>query len=401
VRTSTLEFQATEIPIKLYQGYLIVTEGRVGNLEHQHLVLDTGTNPSMIDAKVSAKLGLQSNTRSLALLNKNVASKSVILPDLQFGPLRRQNLEVMVADFSRIASGLGTSIDAVIGLDVLGAMSFTIDYANRCMFFRASMEPHTAPFTAGQQFITVNLKSGGRQLNLLFDTGTPRLVLFENHLGGVDYARSDATGRGQNVSGNVEYKTIVLQQARIGSQEVGPQRAAVVANRKDIESEWDGLIGISCLSFLRPGWFMENSSWDVAPAMKNGLIQSFLQPLDKAVPMVATADIGRVAAELIQTTWNGRKVVELEAPRRVTPQEIAATFADLLGRPVSTEAVPRETWESLFKSQGMKNPMPRIQMLDGFNQGWIEFESGEAGSRKGKVELRTVLQKLIKRASKS
>jgi predicted aspartyl protease len=247
VRTSTLEFQAKEIPIKLYQGYLIVMEGRLGNLEHQHLVLDTGTNPSMIDAKVSAKLGLQSNTRSLALLNKNIASKSVILPDLQFGPLRRQNLEVMVADFSRIASGLGTSIDAVIGLDVLGAMSFTIDYANRCMFFRASMEPHTAPFTAGQQFITVNLKSGGRQLNLLFDTGTPRLVLFENHLGGVDYARSDATGRGQNVSGNVEYKTIVLQQARIGSQEVGPQRAAVVANRKDIESEWDGLIGISCL----------------------------------------------------------------------------------------------------------------------------------------------------------
>ena len=51
------------------------------------------------------------------------------------------------------------------------------------------------------------------------------------------------------------------------------------------------------ITFLRPGWFMENSSWDVAPAMKNGLIPSFLQPLDKAVPMVATADIGRVAAE--------------------------------------------------------------------------------------------------------
>jgi hypothetical protein len=25
----------------------------------------------------------------------------------------------------------------------------------------------------------------------------------------------------------------------------------------------------------------------------------------------------------------------------------------------------------------MKNPTPRIQMLDGFNEGWIEFESGE------------------------
>jgi NAD(P)H dehydrogenase (quinone) len=85
----------------------------------------------------------------------------------------------------------------------------------------------------------------------------------------------------------------------------------------------------------------------------------------------------------------------------VTPEEIATTFADLLGRPVRTEAVPRETWESLFQLQGMKNPIPRIHMLDGFNEGWIEFESGEAGSRKGKVELRTALQRLIQRESKS
>ncbi len=155
------------------------------------------------------------------------------------------------------------------------------------------------------------------------------------------------------------------------------------------------------ICFLRPGWFMENSSWDVAPAAMNGVFPSFLQPLDKPVPMVATADIGRVAADLIQTAWDGRSVVELEGPHRVTPEEIAATFADLLGRPVRTDAVPRETWESLFQSQGMKNPAPRIQMLDGFNEGWIEFEGGEAGSRKGKVELRTVLQRLIERESRS
>ena len=155
------------------------------------------------------------------------------------------------------------------------------------------------------------------------------------------------------------------------------------------------------ICFLRPAWFMENSSWDVAPAAKNGVFPSFLQPLDKPVPMVSTADIGRVAADLIQTTWSGRRVVELEGPHRVTPEEIAATFADLLGRPVRTDAVPRETWESLFQSQGMKNPAPRIQMLDGFNEGWIEFEAGEPGSLKGRVELRTALQRLIERESRS
>ena len=154
------------------------------------------------------------------------------------------------------------------------------------------------------------------------------------------------------------------------------------------------------ITFLRPGWFMENYSWDVAPARESGVIPSFLQPLNKPVPMVATADIGRVAAELIQETWMGRRVVELEGPHRVTPNEIAATFADLLGRPVSMEAVPRKTWESLFKSQGMKNPTPRIQMLDGFNQGWIEFESGEGGSRKGEITLEVVLKALLERGRK-
>jgi uncharacterized protein YbjT (DUF2867 family) len=150
------------------------------------------------------------------------------------------------------------------------------------------------------------------------------------------------------------------------------------------------------ITFLRPGWFMENSSWDVAPA-QNGVIQSFLQPLDRPVPMVATADIGCSAAALLQETWNGHRVVELEGPRRVTPKEIAASFARLLGRPVRVEAVPRETWESLFKSQGMKNPGPRIQMLDGFNEGWIDFEGKGVGARKGKVALETVLRTLIDR----
>ena len=151
------------------------------------------------------------------------------------------------------------------------------------------------------------------------------------------------------------------------------------------------------ITFLRPGWFMENASWDVAPARESGVIPSFLQPLGRTVPMVATADIGRVAAELLQMPSEGHRVVELEGPSRVSPNEIASTFADLIGRPVRTEAVPRETWDTLFRSQGMKNPEPRIQMLDGFNEGWIDFEFGESVRRKGAVALKTVLKGLIGR----
>lgn len=149
------------------------------------------------------------------------------------------------------------------------------------------------------------------------------------------------------------------------------------------------------IAFLRPAWFMENFSWDVAVAKQSGVIQSFLQPLDKPFPMVATADVARVAAQLLQENWTGKLVVELEGPIRVSPRDVAATFSELLGKPVRIEVVPRETWRELFVAQGMKNPTPRLRMLDGFNEGFIEFESGAEGSVKGTTTLRTVLKALI------
>ena len=146
--------------------------------------------------------------------------------------------------------------------------------------------------------------------------------------------------------------------------------------------------------FLRPAWYMENAAWDVKAARDTGVIQSFLQPLDKAIPMVATTDVGGVAAELLQDVWRGHRVVELEGPSRISPNDIAASFARLLNRNVGASIVPRNSWEALFRSQGMKYPIPRIRMLDGFNEGWLTFERD---TRKGRVELDTVLRTLIER----
>jgi NAD(P)H dehydrogenase (quinone) len=147
------------------------------------------------------------------------------------------------------------------------------------------------------------------------------------------------------------------------------------------------------VALLRAAWFMENAAWDVEAARK-GVIPSFLQPLDHRIPMVAADDIARTAAELLNQTWTGVRVVELEGPRRYSANDIAAGFSSVLERPVRTEAVPHDQWETLFRSQGMKNPMPRIRMIDGFNEGWIDFESGEANSRKERTTLEAVLRSL-------
>jgi uncharacterized protein YbjT (DUF2867 family) len=148
------------------------------------------------------------------------------------------------------------------------------------------------------------------------------------------------------------------------------------------------------VTFLRPAWFMENAAWDLPSARDTGVIPSFLQPLDRKIPMVGTADVGRVAAELLQESWKGNRVVELEGPKRISPNDIAASCVRLLGRAVSPKALPRDTWETLFRSQGIHHPTPRMRMLDGFNEGWITFEHV---TLKGRVELQTVLRGIIER----
>ena len=148
------------------------------------------------------------------------------------------------------------------------------------------------------------------------------------------------------------------------------------------------------VAFLRAAWFMENAAWDIESA-KSGVVHSFLQPLDHKIPMVATEDIAQTAVELLGQSWEGIRIVELEGPERYSANDVAAALASALGTPVRNEIVPRSTWEELFRSQGMEYPLPRIRMVDGFNEGWIEFESGERDSRKANTTLQAALQALV------
>jgi NAD(P)H dehydrogenase (quinone) len=150
------------------------------------------------------------------------------------------------------------------------------------------------------------------------------------------------------------------------------------------------------VTFLRAAWFMENAAWDIASA-RNGLIQSYLQPLDRAIPMVSSDDVGRTAAVLLQERWEGKRVVELEGAQRVSPNALAAAFAKGLGTPVRAEVVARDRWEPIFRGQGMKNPAPRMQMIDGFNAGWIDFADRGAQARKGSISIDQAIATLLQR----
>lgn len=148
------------------------------------------------------------------------------------------------------------------------------------------------------------------------------------------------------------------------------------------------------VTFLRAAWFMENSSWDLSDA-REGNINGFLQPAEHCIPMVAVRDIGATASQLLQEEWDGARVVELEGPSRYSAKDIEAALSRAFGRQVRTHAVPRPDWESLFRSQGATNPLPRIQMIDGFNEGWIDFEGHGIEHRKGATTLSEAIAQLV------
>lgn len=148
------------------------------------------------------------------------------------------------------------------------------------------------------------------------------------------------------------------------------------------------------IAFLRAAWFMENLAWDVEVARSTGVLHSFLQPAGRAVPMVATADVAQAAASLLGERWQGRRIVELQGPELVSPDEQARALARALGRPVRVQTVPREQWETRFRADGMRNPQPRMRMLDGFNEGWIAFEQSQAEVLRGTTSLQHVVDRL-------
>ena len=81
--------------------------------------------------------------------------------------------------------------------------------------------------------------------------------------------------------------------------------------------------------------FMDNSLRDV-PALKNGGVFGLPVPGDLRTPMVATRDIGDVAATLLrERDWTGVAEVPLLGPEDLSGEQLAAILTEVLGAPIT------------------------------------------------------------------
>jgi NAD(P)H dehydrogenase (quinone) len=137
--------------------------------------------------------------------------------------------------------------------------------------------------------------------------------------------------------------------------------------------------------FVRPGSFLENYVPNLAQARSTGVFETYLMPTDRAVPMVATRDIGCEIAERLVTGWNGRLVVEIGS--MISPDELAGAMGDVVGRQVQASAIPRERWEASLARAGMppRFVAPFLEMEEGYNSGWIGFGAPDAERVSGRI----------------
>jgi uncharacterized protein YbjT (DUF2867 family) len=125
----------------------------------------------------------------------------------------------------------------------------------------------------------------------------------------------------------------------------------------------------------------------------------FYAPLDRKFPLIASQDIGLAGAKVLQGSWTGERVLEVDGPEGGTDlHETAAAFGRALGRDVKAVQLPEVAWQSVLEA--MDTPGDRtglyIEMVKSFNSGWIHF--GNSGTEKfhGPTTIEAFAQKLVK-----
>jgi uncharacterized protein YbjT (DUF2867 family) len=106
----------------------------------------------------------------------------------------------------------------------------------------------------------------------------------------------------------------------------------------------------AAIRHLRCGNFMENFLWQSSAIAHQG---KFFYPFpgDCSMPMVATLDIGTIAAQwLIKRDWTGQSGVAVHGAEDLTLNQSAEVFSRVLGKTIQFQQVPPEAYyESMLK----------------------------------------------------
>jgi NAD(P)H dehydrogenase (quinone) len=150
---------------------------------------------------------------------------------------------------------------------------------------------------------------------------------------------------------------------------------------------------------IRAAWFMENFVGQIGAVASGNPLMSFVDPASKKISMIATSDIGKLGAQLLQQNWTGHRVIELEGPCSYSVADVAMILGYHLDKAVAVDLVARAKYESAYRSFGFSDKGAKLmaEMNRGFNSDHIVFERGIREQVQGETLLEDCLAKYIRK----
>jgi hypothetical protein len=237
----------TSVGFRLYSDYLIVVQGSVGPLKGLNFLLDTGANTTVLDPRLARKLHLEATPTDVAVLSGSVKGGIAIAPSLQIGPVRRENVRVLIKDLSFIQDALPFQIGAIVGLDVLGQSPFLIDYAaHEIRFGPAPSMPDSIPLQMKDGLAFVDAVVNHTTVRLLVDTAAPSMVIFKelpNPLSALQGTNAQPSpSPSSSKIGALDRQRERQINLTLGEVEFGREPAFVAPNYKDAGHDFDGMM---------------------------------------------------------------------------------------------------------------------------------------------------------------
>jgi uncharacterized protein YbjT (DUF2867 family) len=90
---------------------------------------------------------------------------------------------------------------------------------------------------------------------------------------------------------------------------------------------------------IRASYFQENISAIIPAARQAGIYPNFLPSADTAIPMIATQDIGRLAARLLKSPPQTSEIVDLVGPA-YSARQLSQKLGAALGKPLQLVDIP-------------------------------------------------------------
>jgi uncharacterized protein YbjT (DUF2867 family) len=141
---------------------------------------------------------------------------------------------------------------------------------------------------------------------------------------------------------------------------------------------------------LRAAYFMDNWAGLVPVAREQSILPASLTA-QRRIPMVASEDIGRVAAGLLVEKHKG--VVELAGPADYSPADVAQSLSRIFGREIKTADVPEAAIAPSLEAIGFSQ-----DVADKFREMTVALNRGEIDwvgtPLRGRVTLDEKLRKL-------